>query len=110
MTSRQASSGRPILDDELRTCELLVAVIGPNWMATRLPRLQPDDVVRREIAVALQRRIPLLPLLVDTTMPAAADLPSDVQGLTRWQAFGFDLGNYEGSVKRLAKRVSGILC
>ena len=83
-------------------------VIGPNWMATRLH--EPDDVVRREIAVALQRRIHLLPILVDTTMPAAADLPSDVQGLTRWQAFGFDLGNYEGSVKRLAKRVSGILC
>ena len=97
-----------ILDDELRTCQLLVAVIGPNWVATRLH--EPDDVVRREIAVALRRRIPLLPLLVDTTMPATADLPSDVQGLTRWQAFGFDLGNYEGSVRRLAKRVSGILC
>jgi hypothetical protein len=103
------------LADELRSCQLLVAVIGPNWMKTlidgRKPRLHdPDDVVRREITSALQRRIPLLPLLVDAAMPAAADLPPDIRGLARWQAFRFDLGDYDTSVKRLAKRTSEILC
>jgi hypothetical protein len=103
-----------VLDDELQACGLLVAVIGPNWMEPRTdgrgPRLHdPDDVVRREIASALQRRIPILPLLVDTTMPAPADLPSDIRGLTRWQAFKFDLGDYDTSVKRLAKRTNEIL-
>ena len=41
----------------------------------------------------MQRGIPLLPLLVDAMMPAAADLPSDIRGLTRWQAFRFDLSD-----------------
>ena len=96
-----------VLDDELSQCELLVAVIGPDWIGPRL--YNPDDVVRREIARALQRRIPLLPLLVDAAMPATAVLPPDIRSLARWQAFRFDLDEYDRSVKLLARRITEIL-
>jgi TIR domain len=109
---RTGTTWPAVLDDELQACRLLVAVIGPNWMRPddRGSRLHDaDDVVRREIAVALRRGIPLLPLLVDAPMPDPADLMPDVRDLTRWQAFRFDLADYDRSVKRLAKRVAEIL-
>jgi hypothetical protein len=96
-----------VLDDEVRECGLLVAVIGPSWTGPRLH--EPGDVVRREIAGALQRGTTLLPVLVEAAMPAPIDLPPDIRGLTRWHAFRFDLGDYEGSVERLAKRTGEIL-
>jgi hypothetical protein len=111
---RPATEWPTVLDDELQSCRLLVAVIGPNWTTPgtggRGPRLHDaDDVVRREIAVALRRRIPLLPLLVDATMPDPVELPADIRNITKWQAFRFDLGDYDTSVKRLARRAAEIL-
>lgn len=105
---RAGTEWSSVLDNELNHCALLVAVIGPDWIEPRLHN--SDDVVRREIATALQRRIPLLPLLVDAPMPMMADLPPDLQSLTRWHALRFDLDNYEASVKLLAKRSSEIVC
>jgi len=114
IAQRTGRSLSAVLDDELQSCRLLVAVIGPNWTTPgtggREPRLHDaDDVVRREIAVALRRHIPLLPLLVDATMPDPVELPADIRDITKWQAFRFDLGDYDTSVKRLARRAAEIL-
>ena len=103
-----------VLDEELRACSLLVAVIGPKWAERgpdgRAARIHDShDVVRREIATALERGIPILPLLVKSTMPCAADLPGEIRGLTRWQAFPFDIRNYDSSVEQLARRIRAIL-
>jgi hypothetical protein len=65
----------------------LLAVIGPNWLdvldedGTR--RLDnPDDFVRIEIAAALQREIPVIPILLDgTRVPKADRLPKDLKEL-----------------------------
>jgi hypothetical protein len=66
-------------------------------------------MVRREIATVLQRGIPILPVLVKSTLPCAADLPAEIHGLTRWQAFPFDIRDYDLSVEQLAKRIQEIL-
>lgn len=96
-----------VLDEELRTCAILVAVIGPDWFTPRLR--EPGDVVRREIATALERGIPVLPLLVDARMPAAVDLGPDLQRLTERQAFVFDVSAYGASVAGLATTLTDLL-
>ena len=96
-----------VLDTELRTCDVLVAVIGPEWVTPRLR--EPGDVVRREIATALKRGVPVVPLLVDARMPAAADLGADLQGLTKRQAFDFDVTAYGLSVAGLAATLVDLL-
>ena len=63
------------------SCDVLLAVIGRQWLAvtdaTGRRRLDdPDDFVRLEIATALARNIPVIPVLVQgASMPAAHELP-----------------------------------
>jgi hypothetical protein len=63
-------------------------VIGRQWLnsvsESGLRRLdEPRDFVRVEIEAALQREIPLIPLLVQgATVPSENDLPSSLQDLS----------------------------
>jgi hypothetical protein len=96
-----------VLEAELRTCDVLVAVIGPNWIT---PRLQdPGDVVRREIATVLERRVPVVPLLVDARMPDAGALGPELRSLADRQALSFDVAAYGSSVARLATALADLL-
>ncbi len=60
-------------------CDGLVAIIGSDWLqvsdATGARRLDdPTDLVRLEIATALERGIPVIPVLVQgARMPREAD-------------------------------------
>jgi hypothetical protein len=59
-----------VLHEEVAKCNVLLAVIGPNWLSARDDqgnrRLDdPHDFVRVEIAAALQRDIPVIPILLD---------------------------------------------
>ena len=57
--------------------DVLLAVIGPDWISLLRERQQVDnDFVRSEIEQALERAIPVIPLLIGKTpMPKAIDLP-----------------------------------
>jgi len=78
---------RAVLDETVSQCQVLLAVVGPNWISVlghdgRRRLLDPADYVRIEIESALQRNIPVIPLLVaGAEMPAAEDLPESLQGL-----------------------------
>jgi TIR domain-containing protein len=69
------------LESEVRKCDLLLAVIGPTWLeahdeAHRRRLDQPDDWVRKEILLALELKIPIIPVLAGgTQMPPRGHLP-----------------------------------
>ena len=81
------------LERHLAEAEVVLVVIGPNWLAARNAagdrRLElPQDWVRREIMLALATDVPVVPVLVGgATMPAASDLPSALAPLAGRQAF-----------------------
>ena len=68
-------------------CDVLLAVIGSKWLDSRQEdgtrRLDdPRDFVRIEIVAALQRAIPVIPVLVDQVgMPKNSQLPEDLSEL-----------------------------
>jgi TIR domain len=76
-----------VLHEEVAKCGVLLAVIGPNWPDVRDEagnrRLDnPKDFVRIEIAAALQRDIPVIPILLDgARIPKAAQPPKDLEEL-----------------------------
>jgi TIR domain len=78
---------RKAIDRSVATCSVLLAVIGPQWVETTNAagerRLHdPNDFVRIELASALQRDIPVIPVLVrGAKMPHANQLPRDLQEL-----------------------------
>jgi hypothetical protein len=76
------------LDLEVQKCDVLFAVIGRHWLDSSpdvMTRLEdPYDFVRIEIASALRRTIPIVPILVDgAQMPRAEQLPDDIKQLAR---------------------------
>ena len=80
------------ITEAVTACDILLALIGPHWLSmadeTGARRLDnPDDFVRIEIAVALNRGVRVVPILVDgARMPRSSELPAELQGLTRRQA------------------------
>src|SRR5579862_7250412 len=75
------------LDTQDSQCRVLLAVIGPHWLAakdkTGARRLDSDkDYVRIELASALKRDIAVIPILVDgATMPPEESLSDDLKPL-----------------------------
>lgn len=78
---------RKAIDENVATCGVLLAMIGPAWAtladANGHRRLEnANDFVRLEIASALRRDIPVIPVLVhDAKMPHPDQLPEDLQNL-----------------------------
>lgn len=83
--------GRPwpdALREALDRSRVLLAVIGPGWAGAgpvgsrRID--EPGDWVREEVATALERGIPVVPVLLDgARRPAELGLPADLAGLAR---------------------------
>jgi len=78
---------RTYLDNEVAQCEVLLAVIGKDWLkvenAEKNIRLSDTtDFVRIEIESALRRDIPVIPLLVrGASVPSVEELPEALQKL-----------------------------
>ena len=108
-------------------CDVLLAVIGNQWFTvvdeTGQPRLMsPDDHVRLEIERALQRGIPIVPVLVHrASMPEADRLPEGLSELSfrnaaeinSGAAFRADFDRLLHSIKKLInkgqqKEISGL--
>jgi formylglycine-generating enzyme required for sulfatase activity len=96
-----------VLRDEVTKCDVLLAVIGHHWLDARdaggKRRLDSeDDYVRIEIATALQRDIPVIPILLDgTTIPKSEELPMDLQGLTARNGLDVRHGSFHTDMDRL---------
>jgi hypothetical protein len=105
--------------EALEKSDVLIAVIGPNWLdeikvdgGRRLG--DPDDYVRIEIATALQRDIPVIPILLDGTPPPEAHrLPKDLEALSlssglkvHNDSFHRDLLPLEKELRKLREAIS----
>ena len=86
------SDFRKYLDSKIKECAVVLVVVGDDWMKkdpkTGAMRLDnPDDYVRIEIESALERGIPVIPLLVEgASMPTQERLPEKMQDFVYRQA------------------------
>ncbi len=107
------------IDTAVRSCDALVAIIGKEWLTCvgaggrRLD--DPGDFVRIEIAGALERGIPVIPVLVEgTTMPSAGALPDPLKPLAKRHAhelsdarWSYDVGRLIEATEKLAGKPRG---
>lgn len=102
---------RQVLQERLGNCDMLLALIGPNWLEARDAagnrRLDsPTDFVRQEVASALRRNIPVTPVLLQgATMPPIDRLPSDLQDLAFRNGFELSHSRWESDYRELIKRL-----
>ena len=101
----------------LDRCDVLLAVIGKSWTTITGPsgtrRLDdPEDLVRREIARALQRPdVEVIPVLVDGAriLRRSIELPPDLAPLARRQACELSDLRWDFDVDNLARRLRVLL-
>ncbi len=99
------------IESKLNECDVLLAVIGPRWLQAEdlehRRRLDLEmDYVRLEIQTALQRKIRVVPVLVEgARMPRRDELPEVLQPLSRKQAveltdirWAYDVGHLVNSL------------
>jgi len=102
-----------ILHERVASCSVLLAIVGPKWLDARDEegnrRLDnPNDFVRVEIAAALQRGIPVIPILLDgAKTPKSDQLPEDLKELAlrngldvRHTSFHVDMNRLVAELKR----------
>jgi TIR domain len=78
---------REEIEKAVGSCNVLLAVIGRDWLALTTKaggrRIDdPKDFVRLEIETALERQIPVIPVLAeDAEIPGEMDLPESIRPL-----------------------------
>jgi hypothetical protein len=100
-----------VLRDAVSKCDVLLAVIGKHWLDARNAdgsrRLDNEsDFVRIEIATALKRDIPIIPITVDGgEIPKAGELPEDLKDLATRNGLDVRHSSFRADTDRL---ISGL--
>src|SRR6187402_1589640 len=97
------------LQEILADCGALLVVIGKSWRSQRKGQpariMDQDDWVRIEVETALQRGIPVVPLLIDgASLPTREQLPETLWPLLRRNALPVDSGrDFHAQLTRLVR-------
>ena len=101
-----------VVSSEIAKCDLLLVVIGPEWIEEIDPKtgknrlFNPEDYVRNEISAALERNIPVVPILIDgTEMPSTKDLPKELHELSQRNASFLTDRNFDLDIDNLAQKL-----
>jgi hypothetical protein len=96
------------IQEKIAGCEVVLAVIGPRWLEIMSKRGgQGDDFVRQELSAALERQITVIPVLVGgARMPAPADLPPELERLSRRNAVELSDTRFDRDVAHLSELLS----
>ena len=103
-----------ILEERLSVSKVMLAVIGPSWLA-KTPeghrRIDdPEDWVRLEISRALARGVPVIPVLVGgAPLPKRSDLPDDLKPLIEHQVATITTNGFRNEMAGLARDIRDLL-
>lgn len=101
-----------VISSTVGSAKALIVLIGPNWLTITDEKGQrrlddPDDWVTLEIASALEKGLPVFPVLIeDTPLPRADDLPAPLKRLASLNAVSISDKRWDFDVTRLAKIVA----
>jgi hypothetical protein len=100
---------RRAIDDSVQSCSVLLAMIGSLWLEAAdeqgSHRLENEaDYVRLEIAAALRRDIPVVPVLLrGAKMPRSVQLPAEIADLAYRNAVELSHARWKSDAQVLIK-------
>jgi tetratricopeptide (TPR) repeat protein len=99
------------LQSQVAACDAMLSIIGPNWSNVSDENGQrrlddPNDFAVIEIAAALARDIPVVPVLTDgARMPKESELPDSLKPLARRHAVQVHRDNFGSDAEALVKKL-----
>jgi TIR domain len=109
---------REHIGETLSQSDVVLAIVGPRWIGSHSGRdrlSEPSDPVRVEVEAALQKRKPLVPVLVlNAHMPTVEQLPSSLHDfayrnavtIDAEQDFDVHMARLIRSIDRIAKKTA----
>ena len=103
------------LDEQVAKCDVVLTVIGPGWLNATDEKGRrkidlPRDYVRIELASALKRDIPVIPLLVNgATLPTEEELPDELKALPHRHALELRHTRFSADSEAVIKALGEIL-
>jgi hypothetical protein len=100
-----------IIASKIAESSIVLVIIGRHWLDSagddgRSRLFEPDDYLRLEIATALQRDIPVIPVLVEgAVMPPASALPEPIAALAALQAIEITEQRWQYDSDLLVKKI-----
>ena len=109
-----ADERRQYLEEKLRKTDILLVIIGPNWLVKRRGITGIDveyDVVRIEIETALRLGVPIIPVLIgDSEMPLHDQLPKSMKDFAFLSAAVVDFGeDFDAHMNWLIQSIDRLL-
>ena len=101
--------------DEISKCRAVIVMIGRHWLTVEDKRGRrrlelESDLVRAEVAAALQQKVPVIPVLVqDAEMPSAEELPENIRTLARRNGIDLSGAAWRAGVERLIKELDRVM-
>ena len=106
---------RQHISEVLLQCDALIALVGPHWLGRRddgSSRIaDSDDPVRLELEGAMERDVPIIPVLIDgARMPTDGELPPSLRVFSFFNAAPVDSGrDFRPHMDRLIKAVDSLV-
>ncbi len=103
------------IGNAVRSCNILVALIGTEWLGAidergRRRISDPNDFVAREIKIALEQSIPVIPVLTDNAkLPDKSMLPDDLGHLAGRHAVRLNHATFGIDAKVLIDAIDTLL-
>ena len=103
-----------VLERAIDKCKIVVAVIGAEWLtvtddAGRKRLEDPQDYVRQEIAMALEKKTVIPVLVSHAAMPTRGQLPDAIKGLGDHNAVYAPPNNeFRRSIRSLARQIASV--
>ena len=95
------------LADRIVECDIVLVVIGPDWLRILQERQNdPDDYVRLEIEEALRNNRVVVPVVLeDASIPKPSQLPSSICELPKLHAIRLRSDSFSDDCKKLIKSI-----
>ena len=106
---RYGGDFRHRINEVLDRSDVMVAIVGPQWLQDRLNN--ETDMVRIEIETALRKHMPIVPVLVlDAKMPAVDQLPIQIRDFAYRNGLNIDADeDFDVHSGRLIRALDDIL-
>jgi hypothetical protein len=102
-----------VIEETFAKCGAVIVLIGKSWRErdeSMPPFGDSRDVITQEIRIAMESKLPIVPVLVDgASMPAESSLPPSFANLSKLNAIDLRHTSFERDIQAVSEELADIL-